>query len=126
RGRSMTSLAGEAATDRWHVLRRSRSRILDAAIVLLVVATEIEIWTNSIDDQVVLALLTPPTTLPLLLRRRFPLLAPLVPALVFGVASFFIASSIRQLAVPVVTSALGPFLLGRGNDRPRALVGLAI
>ena len=120
----MTSLAGEASERRRRVFGRRHA--LDAAIVLLLVATEIEIWTNPIDDQLVLTLLAPPMTLPLVFRRRLPLLAPIVPALVVGVASFFAAQSIRQLAVPVATAALGPYLLGRYNDRTRALVGLGI
>jgi signal transduction histidine kinase len=119
----VTSLAGEAASSRRTL---SRARVADAAIVALTLLSEVEIWTDDLEHPWAVAIVVPLSTLPLLLRRRYPLLAPVAPAVIFAAASFFVGEDAHTLGSPMLVAAFGPFLIGRGNDRQRAVIGLAI
>ena len=62
----------------------------------------------------------------LLLRRRYPFEAPLAATAIMAVASFFVGAGIRALAAPVLTALLAGLVMGFGNDRRRALLGLIL
>src|SRR5262245_60967199 len=65
-------------------------------------------------------------TLPLLLRHRFPLAAPLTTGVVFAFTSTIAAGPQESVATPVVTGLAAAWLIGSGNERRRAVVGLAV
>ncbi len=109
----------------WRGVPRAQ-RLGDLFIVGLTIATQLEIWHSELDQKPWLGVVALIGTLPLLLRRRFPLAAPLVPAPVFAIASFFLARELHEPASPVVSAALFSFALGRWNERRRALPALAI
>jgi signal transduction histidine kinase len=112
-----------ALTFRWRSVPRAQ-RLGDLFIVGLTIATQLEIWNNeNIDHKPWLALVALIGTLPLLLRRRFPLAAPLVPAPAFAIASFFLAEGLHEPAAFVVSAALFSFAIGRWNERRRAFAG---
>ena len=109
----------------WRAVPRVQ-RLGDLFIAGLTVATQLEIWTNeNIAHKPWLALVALIGTLPLLLRRRFPLAAPLLPAPVFAFTSFFLAKELHEPAAFVVSTALSSFALGRWNERRRALAAIA-
>ena len=105
----------------WRGVPRGQ-RLGDLFIVGLTTAAQIEIWnSDKIEHKGWVALIALVGTAPLLLRRRFPLAAPLVPAPVIALASFFIVKDLHEPAAPVVSAALFSFALGRWNERRRAL-----
>jgi signal transduction histidine kinase len=97
-----------------------------ALIAGLAIAGEIELWTSRLASKPLLAPVWLAWTLPLLLRRRYPLAIPLVPTAVLAGASFFIADVLHTMGTPVAIALVSSFALGRWNDRPGALAGLAI
>ena len=62
----------------------------------------------------------------LLARRRFPFAAPLAATAILAGASFFVAHGLRALAVPVLGAIVAGWVMGYGNDRRRAILGLVL
>ena len=62
----------------------------------------------------------------LLFRRRFPFGAPLAATAVLAAASFYVAHGLRALAVPVLGAIVAGWMMGYGNDRRRAILGLLL
>ncbi len=108
-------------------VRATKTNIENAIVIAIAVAALLEIWLSEIPGSkwplVPIPLLG---TLALLARGRFPLLAPLVPFVVVAGATFFVAKELETTSVPALLLLAAAWVIGRENDRPRALVGLAV
>ena len=118
----MTGAITVRRMDAWGLVKRN---IADAFIVAIAVASLIEIAVSVVpSSKLSLAVMTVASDACLLLHRRFPFGAPLAATAVIAVASFFVASGLRALAVPVLGAIVAGWLMGYGNDRRRAVIGL--
>jgi signal transduction histidine kinase len=103
---------------------RARHYLFDAAVVVLLVATQIEVWTQ-LDElrgrHAVLALLA---TGSLLLRRRAPLLAPLVALSALVASSFSDAQAAYDTNLLFFVLVLTSWLFGSRLDLRQAAAGL--
>ena len=118
----MTGAITVRRMDAWGLVKR---HIADAFIVAIAVASLIEIAVSVVpSSKLSLAVMTVASDACLLLHRRFPFGAPLAATAVIAGASFFVASGLRALAVPVLGAIVAGWLMGYGNDRRRAVIGL--
>lgn len=107
----------------WRHLRR---RFGDLIVVGLAVAAVIEIFVSDLPgSKLAFALAALAWTLPLLLRHRFPLVTPLVTTTGFAVGSFYVADQMQTTAFGVLVLIVAAWWMGAGNERRRAIVGLA-
>jgi signal transduction histidine kinase len=108
----------------WARLRRDA---VDALIVALAVAVEIEVVARRHD--VDLAIIGPASlffVLPLLFRRRFPLVAPGVSLVAFTLCGTFDPSGLEQIDTAALAGIAVMISLGAIRDRDEAVVGLAL
>jgi len=104
-----------------------RRRVGDAIIVAIAVAGTIELAFSVIpDSKALLGVSLLASDACLLARRRFPFAAPLAATAILAVASFFVAHGLRALAVPVLGAIVAGWVMGYGNDRRRAILGLLL
>ena len=102
-----------------------KRHVADALIVGIAVASLIEIAVSAVpDSKPLLAAMRRRLDACLLLRRRFPFGAPLAATAVMAAGSFFVAPGLRALAMPVLGAIVAGWLMGYGNDRRRAVIGL--
>ena len=108
----------------WAFVQRN---LADALIVAIGVAALIELSVSVVPgSKPLLAIMIVTALEALLLRRRFPFGGPLAATAVFGIGSFFVGEGLRVLAVPVLAAILSGWLMGYGNPRRRAIVGLLL
>ena len=104
-----------------------KRRAGDVLIVAIAVATMIEIAFSAVpDSKALLAASLLASDICLLARRRFPFAGPLAATAILAGASFFVAHSLRALAVPVLGAIAAGWVMGYGNDRRRAILGLVL
>lgn len=112
----------------WHrAWARLRRDAVDAVIVALAVAVEVEVFAKG--DEVELWLIAPAAlffVLPLLLRRRLPLLAPCVSLAAFALCGAFDPSGLEKLDIALLAGIAVMISLGAIRDRETAIVGLAL
>jgi signal transduction histidine kinase len=97
----------------------------DALVIAIAFAAAIEASLSTVPgSKLALVTVSLCSTLSLLARRRFPFAAPLACTAVMAAGSFFIGQSLRVVAVPILGAILAGWLMGSGNDRRRALIGL--
>jgi signal transduction histidine kinase len=104
-----------------------QGRGLDACIVAFAIAIEIELWVTDVPGST--ALLVPAVllyTLPLLLRRRFPFLAPVFVFAVQASLSFADPAAIGSIDTGVFAMLLTFWVVGACNDGQQAVAGLCI
>jgi signal transduction histidine kinase len=108
----------------WARLRRDA---VDVLIVALAVAVEIEVLAKG--HQLDLAVLGPLSlffVLPLLFRRRYPLVAPCVSLAAFALAASFDPSGLERIDISALAGIAVMISLGAIRDRESAIVGLAL
>ena len=112
----------------WHrAWARLRRDAVDALIVALAVAVEIEVLVKGNDlDFALLAPLSLFFVLPLLLRRRYPLFAPCVSLVAFALAATFDPSGLERIDIGALAGIAVMIALGAIRDRDGAFVGLAL
>src|SRR5262245_21040013 len=104
-----------------------KRRFGDALIVAIAVAGTIELALSTVPDSKALLLgCLLASDACRLARRRFPFAAPLTSTAILAGASFAVAHSLRGLAVPVLGALVAGWVMGYGNDRRRAIVGLVL
>jgi signal transduction histidine kinase len=109
-----------------NVRRLVRRHAGDALVVALTAAAVVEIVVSDLPGwKFGYAAAACAWSLVLLLRHRFPLAAPAATSTMVAVASFFIADQIRSTAVGVCLLIVAAWWMGAGNDRRRAVAGLA-
>ena len=95
--------------------------------VCLAVGCLIEIWVSVVPgSKLLLAAMTTGSLGALLARRRFPFGAPLAPTAIMAAGSFFVGEGLRVLALPILIAILAGWLMGYGNGRRRAVIGLVL
>ena len=102
-------------------------RWIDAVVVLLAVAAQVEVWTDPL--QVPRAVTAPAAllwTLPLLLRRRFPLGAPALVFAILGTESFLSGHVVTESQINGFALIAAFCVAGTHADPRRALAGGAI
>ena len=106
-----------------------RKRHVENAILLAIAAAaQVEILVSDVHGRkwpLVLTMLAG-TLPPLVLRGRLPLVAPLSSFVAFATASLFVGHELETLGVPALMVLSAGWLIGRNNERSRALVGLAV
>src|SRR5690349_814775 len=108
----------------WTVVKRN---LADALILTIGVAALIELSVSVVpDSKLLLAIVIVGALGALALRRRYPFGGPLAATAIFAVGSFFVGEGMRVLAVPVLAAILSGWLMGYGNERRRAIIGLAL
>jgi signal transduction histidine kinase len=117
------------AAYRWFVRRNPAlpARAFDALVVAVAVATEVEILVTDVTGPTVV--LVPAGllyTLPLLLRRRFPFLAPVFAFTVHVLSSFVDVQGGNREQVGVLAFLLALWVVGAHNPRQSAVAGLGI
>lgn len=113
----------EAANGLGPVLER---RWFDAMVILVAVASEIEIWVGSVPgSRFVLVPGVLLWTLPLLLRSRFPFAAPVV-CFVVQTLSTFAGDAVGGVLTAYAALLLTFWAVGAHNTRQQALAGAAI
>ncbi len=108
----------------WAWLRRDA---VDALIVALALAVEIEVLAKG--HQLDLAVLGPLSlffVLPLLFRRRYPLVAPCVSLAAFALAATFDPSGLERIDISALAGIAVMISFGAIRDREGAIVGLAL
>ncbi len=106
----------------WTSLRR---RPGDAIVVAIAIASVIEISLSSLpESKAALLALSLASTLSLLGRHRYPFAAPLACPAIMAAGSFFVGESLRVVAMPILSAILAGWLMGAGNDRRRAVIGV--
>jgi signal transduction histidine kinase len=108
------------------IYKRLGGRILDLVIVGFVVASELEIKFTHPGVTGALYALAPLWTLPLLLRRRFPLYAPAAAYLAIAVGAMMSGGDLIQLTVPFFAALLATAIVGSAPDTRDAFAGAAI
>ena len=102
-----------------------KRNLADVLIVAIGVAALIELSVSVVPgSKLLLALVVVSALGALLLRRRFPFGGPLAATAVLAAGSFFVGDGLRVLAVPVLAAILAGWLMGYGNPRRRAILGL--
>jgi signal transduction histidine kinase len=105
---------------------RVRDRAGDAVVIASLAAGELEAWLPSgVGSKPVFSVLLAAAALPLLWRRRFPLAAPLVALAVLAGSPLLVGQALLDSGAAIPVALVAGWVLGRGNERPRALVGLA-
>jgi signal transduction histidine kinase len=108
--------------DVWASVKRNVANVL---IVSVAAASLVEISVSVIpDSKLALATMSAASLGALLARRRFPFGGPLACTAVMAAGSFVAGPGLRVLAVPILTAMLAGWLMGYGNDRRRAVIGL--
>ena len=108
----------------WDRLRRDA---VDALIVALALAVEIEVLAKGHQlDFAVLGPLSLFFVLPLLFRRRYPLVAPCVSLVAFALAATFDPSGLERIDISALAGIAVMIALGAIRDREGAIVGLAL
>jgi signal transduction histidine kinase len=108
----------------WARLRRDA---VDVLIVALALAVEIEVIAKGRDlDFAVLGPLSLFFVLPLLFRRRYPLVAPCVSLAAFALAASFDPSGLERIDISALAGIAVMISLGAIRDRESAIVGLAL
>ena len=108
----------------WARLRRDA---VDALIVALALAVEIEVLAKGHElDFAVLAPISLFFVLPLLFRRRYPLVAPCVSLVAFALAATFDPSGLERIDISALAGIAVMIALGAIRDREGAIVGLAL
>ena len=112
----------------WHrAWARLRRDAVDALIVALAVAVEIEVLVKGDDlDFALLAPLSLFFVLPLLFRRRHPLFAPCVSLVAFALAATFDPAGLERIDIGALAGIAVMIALGAIRDRDGAFVGLAL
>jgi signal transduction histidine kinase len=107
---------------------RLRERLVgDAIVVAIGVGTLIEVWLSEVpESKLALTGMMLVATAGLLLRSRFPLAGPVAVFVAFATMSFFVARGLESLAVPILLVFAAAWVIGRENDRSRAMLGLAV
>ena len=112
----------------WHrAWARLRRDAVDALILALAVAVEVEVLAKG--DDLDLALLAPLSlffVLPLLFRRRYPLLAPCISLVAFAIAATFDPNGLERIDTGALAGIAVMIALGAIRDREGAFVGLAL
>jgi signal transduction histidine kinase len=101
-------------------LRRGGGDIL---VLALAAGMQAEFWAATPSAHPALFLLVALGSLPLLARRRYPVAAPLCVPVAAVVISFLDAEALEESVVWVITLIVAMWLLGIGNERPRAILG---
>ena len=108
----------------WSLLRR---RAGDAFVVGLLIGAQVEIWVADLEgSKAVLVLFGLLWTAPLFLRRRFPLVAPVLPFAAVATETFFAAQGVNGAIMSISAAIFAAWSLGVGNERRRALAGTAV
>ena len=103
----------------------SRWRPFDAMVIALAVATQVEVWVAVVPGPVVVVVLVGlVTTLPLLWRRKFPLLAP-VTVFVALASSAFADREFGSVTTGYLAWLAAVWAVGAHNDVQPAIVGAA-
>ena len=112
----------------WHrAWARLRRDAVDVLIVALAVAVEVEVLVKGDDlDLSVLAPLSLFFVLPLLFRRRHPLVAPCVSLVAFALAATIDPSGLESIDIGALAGIAVMIALGAMRDRDGAFVGLAL
>jgi signal transduction histidine kinase len=107
---------------------RARKRLAENALVVAIgVGTLIELWVSEVpESKLALSAMMLVATAGLLLHRRYPLAGPLAVFVAFATTSSFVAKGLQSLAVPILLVFAAAWVIGRENDRSRAMVGLAL
>jgi signal transduction histidine kinase len=102
-------------------------RGVDLLVVALAVASAVELLVGEVPGpDGLLAVAVPLYTLPLLLRRRFPFLAPVVVFAVHVAISFTDPSAVGSLDTGTIALLLTFWVVGEANDGQEAIAGLGI
>jgi signal transduction histidine kinase len=102
-------------------------RGVDLLVVALAVASGVELLVGEVPGpDGLLAVAVPLYTLPLLLRRRFPFLAPVVAFAVHIAISFTDPSAVGSLDTGTLALLLTFWVVGERNDGQQAVAGLGI
>lgn len=108
----------------WYRLRRDA---VDVLLIALAVAIEIEVVARRNDlDLAVIGPCALFFVLPLLFRRRFPLVAPIVSLVAFMLAGTIDPSGLEQVDSAALAGIAVMIVLGAVRDREGALLGLAL
>jgi signal transduction histidine kinase len=108
------------------VFRLIARRAGDAFVVAIAISSELEVWRSHVAGaRLGLSVVVLVASLPLLLRDRFPLAAPLTVMGTLAAASFPYGTRLRDLTVPIAMVIMSGWVLGRRNERPRAVLGIA-
>ncbi|HEX6762651.1 MAG TPA: histidine kinase [Gaiellaceae bacterium] len=108
----------------WHRLRRDA---VDVLVIALAIAVEVEVVVNR--DEVDVAVLAPCAlffVLPLLFRRRLPLVAPGISLVAFVLAGTIDPSGLEQVNSAALAGIAVMIVLGAARDRDGAYLGLAL
>ena len=112
-----------------YVDRKSRAwqRAGDAAVVAALVAAELEAWlANGVGSRGLVPVLLVAAALPLLFRSRLPFSAPLCGLAVLAATPLFVGPALFDSGAAIPLALVAGWSLGHGNQRGRALVGLAV
>jgi signal transduction histidine kinase len=102
-------------------------RAADLFVLGIAISSEVEVWRSDVTaSKAALSVIVLGASLPLLLRNRFPLAAPLAVMGTLAAASFPYGSALRDLSVPIAMVIMSGWVLGRGNTQSRARLGLAV
>jgi signal transduction histidine kinase len=108
--------------------RKSRGwqRAGDAVVVAALAAAELEAWlSDGVGSRGLVSVLLVAAALPLIYRSRFPFAAPLCGLAVLAVSPLFVGQVLVDSGAAIPVALVAGWALGRGNERGRALVGLA-
>jgi signal transduction histidine kinase len=98
----------------------------DGVVVAALIAAELEAWlSNGVGSRGLVSVLLVVAALPLLWRRRFPFAAPLLGLAVLACSPLFVGQVLFDSGAVIPVALVAGWALGRGNERGRALVGLA-
>ena len=94
---------------------------------MLLIGAQVEIWVADLQgSKAVLVLFGLLWTAPLFFRRRFPLVAPVVPFAAVATETFFAAQGVNGAIMSISAAIFAAWSLGVGNERRRALAGAAV
>jgi signal transduction histidine kinase len=106
-------------------LRPYGTHAADLAVVALAMATEIEIWNSDLVSRPwALSLLAPLMSLPLLLRRRYPVVATMTVLVAVTAMAFVDATGTNDLDTLFLAILVTSWSIGAHNDKRHAVAGL--
>jgi signal transduction histidine kinase len=108
------------------IYKRLGGRILDMVIVGFAIASELEVKFTHPGVTGALYALAPLWTLPLLLRRRFPVYAPAASYLAIAASAMMSGGDLIQLTMPFFAALLATAIVGSAPDTRDAFAGAAI
>ncbi len=108
------------------IYERLGGRVLDVVIVGFMIAAELEVKFTHPGVSESFYGLAPIWTLPMLLRRRFPLYAPATSFIGLAAAAMINGADLMQLTVPFFAALIATAIIGSVPDTRHAVAGAAI